>query len=79
MNNKETEITIESLSASEHFQEHCLNPTTESQAYWSQWLKENEAHQTTFEAAKALVFQLSFQPSDEEIAQEFQNLNKKII
>jgi len=78
MNTNETEITLESLSASEHFQQHCLTPTAESQQYWSEWLEENEVHRATFEVAKALVFQLSFQPSDDEVVHELESLKKKI-
>lgn len=76
MNN--SKVTIESLSASDAFQKYCLNPDASDIEYWNQWLIENEAHRATFEAAKQVVQQLSFQLPATEIQQELQSLKHQL-
>ncbi|MEZ4883807.1 MAG: FecR domain-containing protein [Chitinophagales bacterium] len=72
------EITIESLSASEYFQQYCLNPTAANMQYWHQWLEANKDHTATFKTAKELVLQLSLQPTEAEIGEEWEQLKKQM-
>lgn len=71
-------MTVASLVASEHFQNHCLNPTVQSVQYWEQQLFQYPAQKVVFEEAKALVLSLAVQPSDKEVSEAFLDF-KKII
>ncbi len=71
-------MTVAALVASEHFQNHCLYPTTQSVAYWEQQLLQFPEQQAVFEEAKALVLTLTLQPSDDEVSEAFLDFKKVI-
>jgi len=71
-------INIESLCASEDFQNYCLNPTPQSTQYWNQWLVDNKEHTPIFEASKNIILQLSLQVSEKEIEEELSALKLKL-
>lgn len=64
-------MTVASLAASEHFQDYCLNPTTETTQYWEDWLVQHPEHQTLFAEAKEVVQSLALEPSEREIKAAF--------
>lgn len=65
------DLTVAVLAASEHFQNYCLNPTTESIRYWEDWQVQHPEHQVIFTEAKALVKSLAMEPSEKEINAAF--------
>ena len=71
-------MTVASLVASEHFQNHCLNPTAQSVQYWDNQLFQYPAQRAVFEEAKALVLSLTMQPSDKDVTAAFLNFKKTI-
>ena len=64
-------MTVAELTATEHFQDFCLNPTAESTRYWDNWQIQHPEHQAVFEEAKALVLYLAIEPSEKEINAAF--------
>lgn len=72
------DISIESLAASESFQNYCLKADSEDQAYWEAWQQDNLMHSDTIEQARMLVRSLAGQVSQQEINQEFQRITKQI-
>ncbi|MFK7981564.1 MAG: FecR family protein [Saprospiraceae bacterium] len=72
------EMTVASLVASEHFQNHCLNPTAESVQYWEQQLFQYPEKREIIEEAKTLVLALAMKPSDEEVSAAFLDFKKVI-
>lgn len=71
-------MTVASLAASEHFQNHCLHPTSESTQYWEQQLLLHPEHQAVFEEAKAFVLSMATTPTDKEVADAFLDFKKAI-
>lgn len=64
-------MTVAELTATEHFQDFCLNPTAESTRYWDNWQVQHPEHQAVFEEAKAMVRSLAIEPSEKEINAAF--------
>ncbi len=71
-------MTVASLATSEHFQNHCLQPTAQSVQYWEQQLFQFPEQRAVFEEAKALVLSLALLPSDEEVLEAFLDFKKEI-
>lgn len=71
-------MTVASLAASEHFQNHCLNPTAQTIRYWDNWLVQHPEHQAIFKEAKEIVQSLALEPSESEIKNAFQNFRTEV-
>jgi len=71
-------MTVASLMTSEHFQNHCLNPTAQSMQYWEQQLFQYPEKRVIIEEAQALVLALAMKPSDEEVSEAFLAFKKVI-
>lgn len=71
-------ISVESLTADEHFQRFCLVPTDSDRRYWETWVVQNTQHHGAYLEAMDLVRNLGLQPNSEEILGELEKLRMGI-
>lgn len=71
-------MTVASLAASEHFQNHCLSPTVESKQYWEKQLLQNPEYSEIYEEAKTLVLSLNTQLTEAEVEEAFLNFKEVV-
>lgn len=71
---KNEEISLPDLIASEQFQKYCLSPDKADIAHWKQWQQNHPDDLPVFNDAKNWVLGLSIQLSDGEIEDAFQQV-----
>jgi len=76
--NNNLDAKIEELAASEAFQQHCLQPTEESQIYWSKRKAENPDFIPVYENAQKIVAQFALHLPEAEFAEELADFKSKL-
>ncbi|MFK7931866.1 MAG: FecR family protein [Saprospiraceae bacterium] len=71
-------MTADAIAADEQFQQHCLQPSAESEQYWNDWLKQFPDQQENFLIANQIVRQLGLKNSEQEAVDEWVKLAPKL-
>ena len=70
--------SVESLVAAEEFQNYCLAPNPQRQAFWDNWLQENPDKKGIFEEATKWVLSMSSTLASAEKSDAYEDLLQKI-
>ena len=76
--NPQEDISIDSLLASEKFQNYCLAPEPDDHVYWQAWQSKSPEHQANFEEAQKWVQAIAVQLEEEEIQAELKTLKNSL-
>ncbi len=78
-----SDFEAEDFAADDYFCAWVLNPTTENETFWNEWISANPWKSNTIDAAKRFVLQIQLtqleKPFDHELQESWQVINKKTL